>query len=283
MGSTMIRREAFVPLVTFPEPISDKIASNAVAVAGHLGFDLHALALDVDIPNLSSALGNLLLDLPDMIRQAEEGSRAWGLSLLSAMTEQAARAGVQLMTGTIAAVPAAFGEVAAEHARYHDLSLIGWQRGNQTGRIAAEAVVFGSGRPTLLLPDVVDVGPIDHVVIAWDESRVAARALGDAQPFLERAQRISVITVLDDKPLRDDKIGDRLARTLRKRGLNAEARTIPAEDCPISETLQEHARERGAQLLVMGGYGHSRIRDFVLGGATAGVLGDLRLPVLLSH
>ena len=279
----MIRREAFVPLVTYPDPASDRIASNAVAVARHLGFDLHALALDVDIPNLSSALGNLLLNLPEMIREAEETSRARGLSLLGAITAQAAQAEVALTTGTLAAVPAAFGEVAAEHARYYDLSLIGWQRDNQVARIAVEGVVFGSGRPALLLPDAVDVGPINHVAIAWDESRVAARALADAQPFLERAATISVVTVLDDKPLRDDKIGHRLARTIEKRGLNAEARTIPAEDCPIAETLQEHARESGAQLLVMGGYGHSRIRDFVLGGATRGVLSDLRLPVLLSH
>ena len=100
----MIRREAFVPLVTYPDPASDRIASNAVAVARHLGFDLHALALDVDIPNLSSALGNLLLNLPEMIREAEETSRARGLSLLGAITAQAARAEVALTTGTLAAV-----------------------------------------------------------------------------------------------------------------------------------------------------------------------------------
>ena len=77
--------------------------------------------------------------------------------------------------------------------------------------------------------------------------------------------------------------GERLATSLRKHGLSAEALAIRAEDCEISATLQEHAIELGAALLVMGGYGHSRVRDFVLGGATEGVLSDLRLPVLFSH
>ena len=75
----------------------------------------------------------------------------------------------------------------------------------------------------------------------------------------------------------------RLADALRKRGLVAEGFAIEARDCSIGESLQVGAIEHGARLLVMGGYGHSRMRDFVLGGATEGVLNDLRLPVLLSH
>ena len=74
-----------------------------------------------------------------------------------------------------------------------------------------------------------------------------------------------------------------LGEKFTKARASAEALAIRAEDCEISTTLQEHALELGAALLVMGGYGHSRVRDFVLGGATEGVLSDLRLPVLLSH
>jgi nucleotide-binding universal stress UspA family protein len=149
--------------------------------------------------------------------------------------------------------------------------------------MTAEAVVFGSGRPAILLPEAVDVSTIDHVAVAWDGSRVAARAAADARPFLEHATRISVITVLDEKPLKEKDAGARLAGELRKHGLKAEAVPVHARDCPIAETLQQTALDNGCQLLVMGGYGHSRIRDFVLGGATEGVLSDLRMPVLLSH
>ena len=113
--------------------------------------------------------------------------------------------------------------------------------------------------------------------------RVAARALADATRLIERAEEVHVITVTDEKPLADKAAGDRLADNLRQAGVKASFSPIRAEDGPIAETLQRHALDLNAQLLVMGGYGHSRLRDFVLGGATAGVLGDLRLPVLLSH
>jgi nucleotide-binding universal stress UspA family protein len=149
--------------------------------------------------------------------------------------------------------------------------------------MTAEAVIFGSGRPTILLPELTQAGNIDHIAIAWDGSRVAARAVADASLLLQRAKMISVLTVVDEKPLPEKDPGERLAARLRKSGLAAEAVQIRAEDCPISVTLQEQAIERGATLLVMGGYGHSRVRDFVLGGATEGILSDLQMPVLLSH
>ena len=76
---------------------------------------------------------------------------------------------------------------------------------------------------------------------------------------------------------------ERLGSALRDHGLSAETRSITAEDRPIASTLQDAAMECGAGLLVMGAFGHSRVRDFVLGGATEGILSDLRLPVLLSH
>ena len=149
--------------------------------------------------------------------------------------------------------------------------------------MTAEAVIFDSGRPAILLPELAPVTSIDHIAIAWDGSRVAARAVADARLLLERAERISVITVLDEKPLEDQHAGERLCETLKRQGMQATAVPIHAEDCPIAETLQQIAIERGCKLLIMGGYGHSRMRDFVLGGATNGVLGDLLMPVLLSH
>jgi len=174
-------------------------------------------------------------------------------------------------------------DVAGEHARYYDFSLVGWEAGNITSQATAEAVVFGSGRPTILLPELVDISAIDHVAIAWDGSRVAARAVADAQAFLKRADRVSVLTVVDEKPLKEKAAHERLASALRQRGIEAEAVSIRGQDCPVAQTLQETAIERDCQLLVMGGYGHSRLRDFVLGGATQGVLFNLLVPVLLSH
>jgi nucleotide-binding universal stress UspA family protein len=174
------------------------------------------------------------------------------------------------------------GEVAAVEARYFDIVLLGWEAGNPTSRASSEAVIFGSGRPAVLLPELIAIDTFDHVAIGWDGSRAAARAVADAAPLLERAAKISVLTAIDEKPLQEDG-AERLAAGLRKRGRVAEAILIRAKDCPIGVSLQEHAIGHGAKALVMGGYGHSRLREFVLGGATRSVLDDLRLPVLLSH
>ena len=91
------------------------------------------------------------------------------------------------------------------------------------------------------------------------------------------------MTVTGEKPLKEQEAAERLAQGLRQRGLAAQASSIIAEDCPIATTIQRHAVGLQADLLVMGAFGHSRVRDFVLGGATKGVLDNLLLPVLLSH
>ena len=278
-----MNRQALLPLVTYPDPISDAVAANAASMAACLDAELHALALNVDIPPVSNALSRFLLNTPDMIRRAEVISKKRGDELLAAVGEEAKRVGVELTTNSVAAAPAFLGDAAASYARYFDLALIGLEANNPTSRMTAEAVVFGAGRPTILIPELSRPGAIDHVAIAWDGSRVAARAVADAGWLLERATKVSVLTVVDEKPLHDTGAGERLATSLRKHGFSAEALAIRAEDCEISTTLQEHALELGAALLVMGGYGHSRVRDFVLGGATEGVLSDLRLPVLFSH
>jgi nucleotide-binding universal stress UspA family protein len=187
------------------------------------------------------------------------------------------------------------GEAAATEARYFDLCMVGWTPNNEASQMTAEELVFSSGRPTLILPGDEDVGPLDHVVIAWDGSRVAARAVADAAPFLEQASAISIVTVTDEKLLPRDDVGYRLAHGLAARGLQAKAESIHAGGNEtkaesihaggneIGAALQEHAIRINGGLLVMGGWGHSRLRDFVLGGATKGILADLRLPVLMSH
>ncbi|MET3792379.1 universal stress protein [Aquamicrobium terrae] len=275
--------QALLPLVTHPDPNSDIVAAHAVAVANLIRAEIHALAINVDIPPVSNALSRFLLDVPEMIRGAEAQSRKRGEHLLALIEQAATPAGITSRKSAISAPLALLAETAAIQARYFDLALVGLEAGNQTSRATAEAVIFGSGRPSVLLPELCDIGAMDHVAIAWDGSRVAARAVGDALPFLQRADRVSVLTVVDEKPLKERDAGERLVEGLRSRGLDAETVALRSEDCPIAATLQQRAIERGAGLLVMGGYGHSRVRDFVLGGATNGVLNDPLMPILISH
>ncbi len=278
-----MKLRALLPLITHPDPNSDAVAAHAVAVARKLGAELHALAVNVDIPPVSNALSNLLLDLPNKIREAEELSRQRGAHLLDLVGKEATTAGVAFSREEISTGLAFLFETAATSARYFDIELVGWEKGNPTSRAAAEAVIFGAGRPTVLLPEHRDVDGLGHIAIAWDGSRVAARAVADAQPLLANCEQVSVITIVGEKPLDEVDAGEHLAEGLRMRGLRATAIRVEATDAPVGLTLQEEAIQLGAGLLVMGGYGHSRVRDFILGGATEAVLDDLRLPVLLSH
>jgi nucleotide-binding universal stress UspA family protein len=279
----IVNLQALLPLVTYPDPVSPHVGSNAAIAASQLEVELHALAVNVDIPPVSNALSRFLLNTPEMIREANARSRKNGEDILQIVADQAKLAGVRLVTDRARTSPVLLGDLAAGRARYFDLALIGWEAANETTHTLAEDVIFGSGRPAILLPELVKPAAFDHVAIGWDGSRVAARAVADATLLLRRASKISVLTVTDEKTLPEEEPGVRLAKGLRERGLPAESYSIAGGGSDIAVTLQENALQRGAGLLVMGGYGHTRVRDFILGGATDGILRDLRLPVLVSH
>lgn len=277
-------RLAYLPLTSYPESPSDQAVASSVAIAALLGCELHVKTFSVVIPRMrvSSALDGLLLDIPDMIRTTEENSRAECRRLQDLVLEKAGDR-VKAQCSTLEAVLGSTATKAAEEARYYDLALLPWAKDTDTARDLAQTVVFDAGRPTILVPPMVRSVPIRRVAVAWDGSRVAARALADALPLMTADTRITVLTVQNEKQLAGTSIAEDLAKSLRSRGFDAQARNVALGARSIAEALQETAIEEGADLLVMGGFGHSRLRDFVLGGATNGVFDDLRLPVLLSH
>ena len=270
-------------LPTYPYPPTPKVASNAVRAAKHLGAMLDVAVITIDNPDVASAFSRHLFDFPQGMGDIEAAGQSRGRILLETAASEAARHNVTLTRQELKAHPALIGETAAAEGRYFDLCMVGCASDDQDARWTAEAIVFNSGRPTLILPDQKDVGSLGRVVIAWDGSRVAARAVADAAPFLQQAIAVSIVTVTDEKALPRPDIGERLALGLRARGLSAQCEPIRAGDRTIGRALQEHALKIGGGVLVMGGWGHSRLRDFVLGGATEDILSNLRLPVLMSH
>lgn len=136
-----------------------------------------------------------------MVQTIQARCRAQGGNLARVIADLAAPAGVDFRSGRIESIPEAFGDVAAEQARYHDLTLFGWNGGDDVRRGVLESVVFASGRPVVLLPEQVGSPDYGTIVIAWDGSVVAARAVADAGHFLAKAQNVIVVTVTDEKPL----------------------------------------------------------------------------------
>ena len=277
----MKTRIAYMPLNTYPDAVSDDAVQAAVGFAASLGAALHVTTFAVNIPQMRSPLGGLVLDVPGMVRVAEERSRA-ECHRLGGVVQEAGSA-IVLDLHQRAVVLGAALDAAADEARYYDLSVLPWSGDSIAAQDMTQAVVFGSGRPTIVVPPSARRETLHHLAVAWDGSRVAARALGDALGLLPEGGRITVLTVQDEKPLAGLRIAQMLASSLEKRGFAAQAHEIALGSRTIAETLQEAALDAGASLLAMGGFGHSRIRDFILGGATKGVFSDLRLPVLMSH
>jgi nucleotide-binding universal stress UspA family protein len=275
-------RLAFMPLNTYPNVMADEAIAPAIAFAASLDCSLHVATYAVNIPRLSSPLGSLLIDVPGLARAAEETSRA-ECRRLDTLAREAAGPGLAVdVTCREVDLGVAF-DVATREARYHDLAILPWSDPSIAPEDITQAVVFGSGRPTVIVPPSSSPEPVNHLAIAWDGSRVAARALGDAMALLPEGGRITVLTVHDEKPLAGPNIAQTLAASLEKRGFTARANSVSLGHRTIAEALQEEAVACGANLLAMGGFGHSRIRDFILGGATKGVFAKLRLPVLLAH
>ncbi|WP_374467434.1 universal stress protein [Ferrovibrio sp.] len=279
----MMAFQLLVPVITYQAGNTDALIGNVAGIAKYLEADIHALVHVPDFPPVASALGNMLLDVPSMVRDVKSDCRARAKTLVEAIGQGLAGHRLQLRITEVMCFPPEFGDVAAEHARYHDLTVVDLNT-SESAPGAAESIIFGSGRPALLISDRVRRISFDHVMIAWDGTRAAARAVADAGLFLQRATKVTVATVTEEKLLPEGEPNARLMDYFSRRGLDAQAVTIGGGRVnPVAQLLQDKAKEIGAGLLVMGGFGHSRMRDFVLGGATNGILKDLQVPALLSH
>jgi nucleotide-binding universal stress UspA family protein len=275
-------RIAYMPLATYPEAIPDESILAATTFAAAIDCALQVTTFAVEVPRPASPIGNLLIDVPSLIRGTEDRSRA-ECERLQGLVKGAAGSGAGLHCASRKLGLGAVLDAAVAEARYFDLSVLPWSGQTVAAGEMAQAIVFGSGRPTLLVPPTARSARLDHIAIAWDASRFAARALGDALPLLAEGGRVSVLTVQDEKPLGGPDPAGALAASLERRGFRAAPLAINIGGRTIAEALQDTAVAEGAQILAMGGFGHSRFRDFILGGATKGVLADLRLPALISH
>lgn len=190
---------------------------------------------------------------------------------------------------TIEALGRDLGRVAAVHARYSDLAVLARPRDDAGGDMrfeTIEGVLYHAGRPVLIAPPDWKGGVFaENIVIAWDASREATRALAEARTFLAHCKRATVLTV-DAKPKafgHGDQPGLNIAAHLTRRGVNVEVRNAEAGGRPISGVLLEETNALGGDLLVMGAYAHSRLRELVFGGATREVLEAANVPLLMAH
>jgi nucleotide-binding universal stress UspA family protein len=178
----------------------------------------------------------------------------------------------------------------ALHARYADLTILGQldpDRGEADMiRPRPEQVTLASGRPVLVVPYAGHFDSVGRrVLIGWSATREAARAVNDAMPLLAAAEVVTVLTIDPREGPRGhgEVPGADISLHLARHGVKAEIERTVSADLPVGEVLLSRAADLGADLLVMGAYGHSRARELLLGGATRTLLRSMTVPVLMSH
>jgi nucleotide-binding universal stress UspA family protein len=281
----MSLRDVLIYLESYPDPTQRAATDQATAFAGAYGAKLSAITVEAQIEVHSNMVAEYLVGLSGLAEAEREKSRAASREALSYFRDQAqaakvlgdaihAKAGIYFMAEAVAA-----------ETRARDLCLIPVGDPFDGQRSVAAQVMFDSGRPVLVfVPGTADLkGRIDKAVVAWDGSRCAARAINDALPILEGASDVSVLTLVNDKPAAVRGLADAAVRHLKAHGVHAAGKELDVEKGAARGMIADYAVGAGADLLVMGAYGHSRAREFILGGATEEVLRELKTPVLFSH
>ncbi|MFZ3354319.1 MAG: universal stress protein [Xanthobacteraceae bacterium] len=255
----------------------------AVSVAAAFGAHVTGIAFAYDPIVPVAATGYIP---PEVIETQQHDSDEAATSAMARFSAAADRAGIAAEPTTLAASFAGAGEHFGQIARRFDLAIVGQPEPDKGAveELIAESVLFEAGRPVIIVP-YIQKAPLklDRVMACWDGSRPAARAIADAMPLLERAGLVEVVIVSNERGKRDEIPGADMGQHLARHGLKVDIKRISEGSIDVADALLSHAADFSADLIVMGGYGHSRLREFVLGGVTHSILKSMTAPVLMSH
>jgi nucleotide-binding universal stress UspA family protein len=273
----------FLPVLTYPTPTAFAGLLRALDLAATLQGEVSATIVEVDIPPVSAPLVPMGVDVTAMSMEAEAVSRRQANEAAAHLRNEARRIGLTIAVDRIRRRQEWAGTALASAARSQDLTLLVMGDSDDERRVA-EALIFESGGPVVLIPGAGETPThLSTVAVAWDDSAASARALRDAMPLLEAAGRVVLVTADADKKI-DPKSIERALAALDHRGIqNSHLEVLVESGQSIGDALQQAALRKDAGLLVMGAFGHSRIREFILGGATRSVLGKLQMAILMSH
>jgi nucleotide-binding universal stress UspA family protein len=258
----------------------------AVRLAGQHGAHLTGVYPIVEIP----LLNYIREEIPPNIQASMDAeAKALAEAALKNFREAAERGGVSYEARTDHALGTTLARLVSMHARYADLVVLGQVDPDEppyVGIDLPEEVVLASGRPVLVVPHDWAPGSLgERVLIAWDASREAARAVSDAMPILEQAESVLVVSINPTStPLgHGEAPGADIALHLARHGIEVKVQSVETDRMEIGGALLSFATDHGRDLLVMGAYAHSRVRELVLGGATRTILKSTTLLVLMAH
>jgi len=261
----------------------DPAGEFAVSVAEAFGSHLLGIAFCYEPVIPGTVMGGIPPEIIDSQR-AESTKKA--NAAISRFEKAATRAGISSETRTLTASISGAADEIGRIGRRFDLVVVGQPQRQKSlpEEVIDEGVLFESGRPVVFVPYIQKGGlKLDHIMVCWDGSRAAARAVADSLPFLKKAKQVEIV-IVSDKPSKSDQVpGADLGQHLARHGLKVTVKRITSPDIDVASTILSYAADSSADMIVMGGYGHSRLREFVLGGATRGLLESMTVPVLMSH
>lgn len=247
-------------------------------------YDAHLVALHVTTP--FEPPGYVLAEMgPAIIEAQKHASAAETERSESEFNKQASAAGFRNVEWRTAIDDPV--EAMTLHARYADLLVIGQTEASDGSNIPAdfpERLVLAAGRPVLILPSA-GVFPTlgKRILVAWNHSREATRAVTDAIPLLQNADKVHVMAVNPQAGAHGNIPGADIGLYLARHGVRVEVKIDQGAEIDVGNELLSRAADLDADLVVMGGYGHSRLKEWVLGGATRTILESMTSPVLMSH
>jgi nucleotide-binding universal stress UspA family protein len=261
----------------------DVAADYAISVAETFGAHLAGVAFAYEPVIPGTIMGGMPADVIDASRAESERAAK---TAATRFDQGAGRAGVSFESRVFDATLVGASDLFGRIARRFDVSVVGQAEPDKLAGedLIIEAALFQSGRPVMVVPYIQRAGlKLDRIMVCWDGGRTAARAIGDAVPFLARAKAIDIIIVATEQGRKDELPGADMGQHLARHGVKVEVKRLVAGDTDVPNLLLSHAADSAADLMVMGGYGHSRLREFILGGTTRAILQSMTLPVLMSH
>ncbi len=255
----------------------------AVEFAKRTGADINALYLGVyhQIPSYAAA------EISSQILEArEEAIQKEAQTSKEAFERACGAAGVEGRFSCLVNAPGELADAAMAAGRITDLIVMGQpdeDEGGWMGPWLLESILLGSGRPALVVPYIGAHETIGtKVLVGWDGGREAARAVGDALPLLMKASEVTVLSVNRD-PDRKRPSTEEIAGHLARHGVPAKHHDVKIQALSPANYMLNRASDEGADLIVMGAYAHSRLRELILGGMTRDILKHMTVPVMLSH
>lgn len=257
----------------------------AVEVAQFHGAHLTGLCLAVEPEVPATVMGMVP---PEAIAGPREAIREQAETAIAQFRLAVERAGIAAEGRIVQVLDFDAVDVFAQHVRHSDMAILGQPDPADFLRLPHSFptdIVMAGGRPAIVMP-FVEVPPVigQRVLVAWDGGREAARAVNDALPILERAHAVTVLAVNPDVSSAGNRdAGADISLHLARHGVKVTAARTVSRETSVGDVILADIADNSMDLLVMGAYGHSRLREWVLGGVTRHILAHMTVPVFMSH